>query len=437
MTRQNKVTTRMEDLVAFIAQPSDAFRLGDFLVESLKNNNWTEFRAAVAFVKRSGTKHVSSVLAEFSKRASVNITAGIDSNGSSAEGLQDLISAVSETGKLWIFHNANSSTFHPKIYLFKNATNAELVIGSGNLTEGGLYTNYEGNIRFKINLNDPIHRSILADVEGALNSWSTPIAGICLRLDDALLKKLMDSGRVLPEALTRDTEERGPDKIADSPAKRDSLFKVAKVRAAPKALAPIHGVKRSQKPSADLTASAKRFASTATVRTFVMTLQDTDVGYGQKTPDAQARSAEIFIPVRAIDTNPAFWGWPNLFKVDKKWSAKPGTRIAARIASGRPSMRPLVKMDRTGVKIRTAKPKGFVTATIWYNPERTDLRIRSEQLRAAGKVGDILALRVAATGAVYDYDFEVIPRADSRFSSFDSACNVRVAANSIKRFGYI
>jgi hypothetical protein len=73
----------------------------------------------------------------------------------------------------------------------------------------------------------------------------------------------------------------------------------------------------------------------------------------------------------------------------------------------------------------------------WNNPERTDLRIRSEQLRAAGKVGDILALRVAATGAVYDYDFEVIPRADSRFSSFDSACNVRVAANSIKRFGYI
>jgi HKD family nuclease len=363
----------MEDLVAFIAQPSDAFRLGDFLVESLKNNNWTEFRAAVAFVKRSGTKHVSSVLAEFSKRASVNITAGIDSNGSSAEGLQDLISAVSETGKLWIFHNANSSTFHPKIYLFKNATNAELVIGSGNLTEGGLYTNYEGNIRFKINLNDPIHRSILADVEGALNSWSTPIAGICLRLDDALLKKLMDSGRVLPEALTRDTEERGPDKIADSPAKRDSLFKVAKVRAAPKALAPIHGVKRSQKPSADLTASAKRFASTATVRTFVMTLQDTDVGYGQKTPDAQARSAEIFIPVRAIDTNPAFWGWPNLFKVDKKWSAKPGTRIAARIASGRPSMRPLVKMDRTGVKIRTAKPKGFVTATIWYNSISTSI----------------------------------------------------------------
>jgi HKD family nuclease len=437
MTRPDKVEIRMASLVAFIAQPSDAFRLGDFLVESLKSLDWTEFRAAVAFVKRSGTKHVSSALAEFSKRASVNITAGIDSNGTSAEGLQDLISAVSRTGKLWIFHNANSSTFHPKIYLFKNATNAEIVIGSGNLTEGGLYTNYEANIRFKLDLKVLIHRSILTDVETALNSWSAPVAGICLRLDDALLKKLMNSGRVLAEALTREIEERGPDKTVSASSKQDSLFKVSKVRPAPKPLMHSSGVKLPKKASTSLSASSKRSPSTATARTFVMTLQNTDVGYGQKTPGAQARAAEIFVPIRAVDADPAFWGWPNLFTVDKKWSAKHATRIASKMTSARRSKRPLDKMDRYRVRIRTAKPKGVVTATIWYNPEKVDLRIRHEQLRAAGTVGDILAIRAAAPGADYDYDFEVIARADSRFASLDSACNVKVAANSKKRFGYI
>lgn len=437
MTRLSKVKIRMASLVAFMAQPGDSFRLGDFLVESLKRLDWTEFRAAVAFVKRSGTKHVSNALAEFSKRAPVNITAGIDSNGTSAEGLQDLISAVSRTGKLWIFHNANSSTFHPKIYLFKNVTNAEIVIGSGNLTEGGLYTNYEANIRFKLDLKDPIHRSILTDVEAALNSWSVPVAGICLRLDDALLKKLMDSGRVLPEALTREIEERGPDKTVSSSFKRDSLFKVSKVQPAPKTLMHSSGVKLSKKASISLSASSKGSARTATTRTFVMTLQNTDVGFGQKTPGAQARSAEIFVPIRAVDANPDFWGWPNLFTVDKKWSAKHAARITSKMTSARRSKRPLDKMDRYSVRIRTVKPKGVVTATIWYNPEKIDLRIRHEQLRAAGKVGDILVFGAAPPGARYDYNFEVISHTDSRFASFEAACNTKVAANSKKRFGYI
>ena len=437
MTRRGKVDTRGRNLVEFIVQPNDAFRLGDFLVESLSSPDWTEFRAAIAFVKRSGTKHVRGALAEFSKRATVNISVGIDSNGTSAEGLKDLISAVSGTGKLWIFHNANSSTFHPKIYLFKNATSAELVLGSGNLTEGGLYTNYEANFRFKLDLKVPIQRSILTDVEVALNYWSAPVAGICLRLDDALLRKLIDSGRVLPEALTREIEERGPDKTVSASSKRESLFKVAKVRPAPKTLTQSSGVKPTKKASTGLSVSSKRSASTATARTFVMTLQNTDVGYGQKTPGAQARSAEIFVPIRAVDADPEFWGWPNLFTVDKKWSAKHATRIASKMTSARRSKRPLEKMDRYDVRIRMVKPKVVVTATIWYNPEKVDLRIRHEQLRAAGKVGDILAIRAAATGAGYNYDFDVIARNDSRFPSLESACNVKVAANSKKRFGYI
>lgn len=124
----------------FIAQPSGSFRIGDFLKKGFADADWTEFRAAVAFVKRSGTKHIRDLLEAFSKRgAVVRISSGIDAGGTSAEGLSDLMSAVEGRGTVFVFKNAGGSTFHPKVYLFKNESAAEVVIGSGNLTEGGLF----------------------------------------------------------------------------------------------------------------------------------------------------------------------------------------------------------------------------------------------------------------------------------------------------------
>src|SRR5947209_3017195 len=126
-----------------IEQPLGKLRLGSFLQESLANAQWQEFRAAIAFVKYSGVKHVKGALAEFAQRATVRLSVGIDSGGTSVEGLSALLDAIKDKGEVWIFHNASRSTFHPKVYLFKNENAAELVVGSGNLTEGGLFSNYE------------------------------------------------------------------------------------------------------------------------------------------------------------------------------------------------------------------------------------------------------------------------------------------------------
>ena len=79
----------------------------------------------------------------------------------------------------------------------------------------------------------------------------------------------------------------------------------------------------------------------------------------------------------------------------------------------------------------------IVSAAIWYYPKKTDLRIRHEQLRATGNIGDILILKAAPPGAAYDYDFEVVPSTDARVVALDAACTVRVAANSQKRYGYV
>lgn len=102
-----------------------------------------EFRAAIAFVKLSGVRHLGTALAEFSRRAAVKISAGIDHGGTSMEGLRALLNALDGRGEIWVYHNETNSTFHPKVYFFKGENKADLLIGSGNLTEGGLFTNYD------------------------------------------------------------------------------------------------------------------------------------------------------------------------------------------------------------------------------------------------------------------------------------------------------
>jgi hypothetical protein len=103
-----------------VYQPAPAGRLGDFLSENLASDAWTSFRAAVAFVKRSGTKYVAPSLAAFAQDRAVEVIAGIDHQGTSKEGLEDLLDAGGSLGRVIIFNNPDMSppkTFHPKIYV--------------------------------------------------------------------------------------------------------------------------------------------------------------------------------------------------------------------------------------------------------------------------------------------------------------------------------
>src|SRR5690606_31973892 len=149
--------------IDFIPHPTAPIRLGQFLINALQSEEWTEFRAAIAFVKRSGTKHIREALKAFAASGkAVKISAGIDGLCTSAEGLVDLVQAVGENGQVYVFKNANPSTFHPKVYLFTNEEEASLVIGSGNLTEGGLFTNYEASILLRLDRSDPKQAALLS-----------------------------------------------------------------------------------------------------------------------------------------------------------------------------------------------------------------------------------------------------------------------------------
>jgi len=72
----------------------------------------------------------------------------------------------------------------------------------------------------------------------------------------------------------------------------------------------------------------------------------------------------------------------------------------------------------------------------WYNPDKRDYRLRNEQLRSAGNVGDILRIEIADGKAGFDYYVEVIPKGTSLFAQYVALCTQPVR-NSEKKWGYL
>jgi HKD family nuclease len=419
--------------IEFISHPADEFRLGDFLNKAFADPQWTDFRAAVAFVKRSGTKHIYAALSSFVERGGRAIlTAGVDVGGTTAEALEDLLQAVNDKGEVFVFHNANSSTFHPKIYLFRNEKKAVIIVGSANLTEGGLFTNYEACLQITLDDDNETDWEILTQIEKNLIEWSSAQDGLCFKVTPKLIKQLTTENQLPVEAKVR--AERIAEVAAKQQATIESIFSAHKIRKAPKAQIIEPEIQPSSQEEDQAVLADAEEAETLDVEVpqptaaqegiyslFLMTLQKTDVGVGQTTTGTQRRSPEIFIPLVCRDYDPDFWGWPNSFVSDVNWRGPVDQ-------NGRG------KMDRTNVMVRLGGETFPVS--IWYNPDKRDVRIRSEHIRRAGAIGDILYLERADGSAGYSDYAEIIPQGSIRFPEYIDICTKGVR-NSKKLWNYL
>lgn len=63
-------------------------------------------------------------------------------------------------------------TYHPKLYLVRSATKARLMVGSANLTLGGLYGNIEASLETELDLTDGAERALQEMAEKQLDSFS-------------------------------------------------------------------------------------------------------------------------------------------------------------------------------------------------------------------------------------------------------------------------
>ena len=257
----------------FYNQPL-AHRFGTALANDIESDKWTRIEMAAAWVRRSGTQHLESSFKRFLGRGGfAQVTVGVDIENTSEEGLKDLLALEADGNiEIYIHHNERDATFHPKVYLFRNDTEARLIVGSNNLTEAGLFVNTEAGLQLDAPLTDPIIR----DARTALAAWRDPDTGLAKRLDVTLLDDLVRLGYVFQEQELRERRRASVNQSKSKrPAAAQALFKAQRYQAPPvrHALVPT-----AQVPGTVLLMRVRRASETA-------------------------RRTQIQIPIRVVRTN--------------------------------------------------------------------------------------------------------------------------------------
>lgn len=146
-------------------------QLGNRLIELLDSPNYQTLNIVVAFAKNSGVLRVKDSLERFRERGGkVNVHVGVDLGVTSYEALTSLFLC---TDSLNVFHSEQSQTFHPKIYLFSGAKTGLIIIGSHNLTGGGLWTNFESSAHIALDMNKPDDIELLKVQENYIQSLTS------------------------------------------------------------------------------------------------------------------------------------------------------------------------------------------------------------------------------------------------------------------------
>jgi HKD family nuclease len=302
-----------------LAQPFGDRALGEVLGSELREGDWETFRAVVAFLKQSGFRHVAAPLDSFLDRvdSEVVIAVGIDHDGTSLEGLQDLWRLMHDRGELFVFKEGQggpSRTFHPKAYLFERAEEALALIGSGNLTAGGLFVNHELTVSIALDLNHAESVAFHTDLRSAIDEWQRS-GPACRLVDASLLQALVEEGELISEATiaagARAARTRTRRGSAVHTAGRPVLFSAsgaAKLAPAPPPLPPMAApaVTPPSRPTrAGATRRRARLAATAAAGAAPQVLHQALL-----IEVRPHHNGEVFLSKTAVDDDPGFFGFP-------------------------------------------------------------------------------------------------------------------------------
>jgi HKD family nuclease len=186
-----------------------------------------------AFANRSAIRYLAPNIRRALKNgADVQFLVGIDMASTSAEAIR-AISAFGTTAH--ILHNSSSGhTFHPKVFLFElGPSKAVLIVGSNNLTTGGLYTNYEAATKTTFDL--PQDANDYLAVQNALDRYINPSGPTVQVLTDQLVSILVQRGEVPTEKQMRRIRQRVRSATKRLAANRPATpFGAERTRSAPK-----------------------------------------------------------------------------------------------------------------------------------------------------------------------------------------------------------
>ncbi len=170
--------------------------------------------AIFAFASRQGISLLfkDDTFGKFLKRAAFELVVGIDSitNVGALELLKDY-AEVLPGFTVRAFHHKRSVTFHPKFCWFTTRKGGRIIIGSGNLTPGGLSGNWEAFTRIDFGAKDA------PAIAAQWNDWKTLHSADLKAVDDP---EVLDRARQnKPKVILVPEAEEEPLAAATTPAK--------------------------------------------------------------------------------------------------------------------------------------------------------------------------------------------------------------------------
>lgn len=213
--------------ITFISQgfnPSGPhfYKAVDKIGEILSNPKVTKFQAFVAFANESG---VSSILpdiqAMIDRGGNAHVYIGVDLQGTSKEALERLLNTSIPAS---IVHSRNSVTYHPKIYTFEGDNYCAVLVGSSNMTSGGLDQNIEASLFVEgEDITYQEAKSVLDSIDSQYADIINGSTDICSQLTPALLQILLDGKVVISEKEGRRLHNKRNKELATTPENRKQV----------------------------------------------------------------------------------------------------------------------------------------------------------------------------------------------------------------------
>ncbi|TCU29932.1 phospholipase D-like domain-containing protein [Rhizobium laguerreae] len=152
---------------------------------------------SVAFVSESGVQQIEGLLTKHG--AALSVFAGIRNDITSYQGLSRL-SRIDGSTLYAVDTGSRNVVFHPKMYLVRGTTESRLIVGSANLTLGGLNNNVEAGLLVILDMSDDGDKDLVDQIEAEFAKLPEAYPSHVLLMDSvAKLDALLATGRVTDE----------------------------------------------------------------------------------------------------------------------------------------------------------------------------------------------------------------------------------------------
>ncbi len=151
---------------------------------------------STAFMTKAGLSILQDTIEPIAE--STTVFAGIRNGITSAQALRLSMDIGCRT--YTVDTGSRNIVFHPKVYYARNREEARIVVGSANLTFGGLVSNVEASLALTLELCNDSDAAVSSKLEGVFQQLVAEYTDhVCLISDIKDIRRFFDSGRVVDE----------------------------------------------------------------------------------------------------------------------------------------------------------------------------------------------------------------------------------------------